>query len=140
MSQALSIRVKSAEAATTSAPTVVTDGIEPPPGHFQSNVDLQIDMSAASGTRSCRIVVWGWCSVRATLNATTNTAEAVASSGAWYELYDTGTLSDAADFAQSIPLDRLEDYSRHETEVRAIGGTTPALTVCLAYSDRAEKG
>jgi len=130
MSEQWAVRVDSAEASTTAAPTTSSDGIAIPASvDLAKDVHLLCQKGAASSTRTMRVKVHGYVS-----KLIDTSLAAVASSDAWYEIFDTETQSDAADFNLGYLLSGLRNYSRLATEVVTNGGTTPTLTTAFGFS------
>lgn len=153
--EAISIRLVSAETSTTSAPTAATNGIPILPflGGKRPRVHLRVKKAASSGTRTTRVKVFGYESELKTYTAplTTSSLTAVASSAAWYEIFDTetvaltdpsksATLSSAADYNLSFLLEGATDFQRLAVQVVTNGGTSPTLTVALAFGDDDRRG
>lgn len=135
--EATAIQFDDAETSTTSAPTLATDGAPVPQGKgIGDRAHLQIEKGAASGTRTARVKVFGYRSVGFTVDETEIRPKRteVSSSGAWLEIFDTGTLSDAADFDVSFALSGVRDFARVATQVITNGGTTPTLTSYIAFA------
>lgn len=129
-----SIRMDNAETGTTSAPTLATDGIlTQTPTARRLRVHLQVQKGAASGTRTARVKVYGYCSKMVTLTEP-QTYTDIASTGAWYEIFDTDDLSESADFNRSWLLYGVTDYSRLATVITTNGGTTPTITTAIMFS------
>jgi hypothetical protein len=133
--EAASLRRDNAATSTTSAPSGATDGIlvQNPRGPRRKRVHLQIQKGAASGTRTARVKVYGYISKLRTVTEPTTITD-IASSGCWYEIFDTDELSEAADFNRSWLLYGATDFSRLETAVLTNAGTTPTLTTAFAFS------
>jgi hypothetical protein len=121
------IRIDNAKTATTSAPTVATDGIAVPSGSTRKysrfateivaiggttptlttalgfaesdEIHLLVRMAAASGNPQCQVRVHGYLS---SLYDTSDTK--IASSNGWYEIFDTELVIRSADFNMAFPI------------------------------------
>lgn len=139
MSEALAIRLDNAETSTTSAPSAASDGLlAPDHRRLQLRCHLHLEKAASSGTRTARVKVHGYRTQLHTqddgIGTGTGDLTAVASSGAWFEIFDTGELSDAANFNKSYLLQGAQDFERLATQVITNGGTSPTLTTALAFA------
>lgn len=143
--EATAVRIDNAATGTTSAPTEVTDptdGIQTPENKkFRRHAILEVVKGAASGDRTFRVKVHGFRSTRFTQTAQhdgaweTNTLEA--SSGAWFEIFDSETQDGGAnDFNMAFLLEDACAYDRLDTEIVTNGGTTPTLTSAIAFVPR----
>lgn len=134
--EAFAIVMDSAETDTTSAPTAATEGkaVHRSKAH-RKRCHLVLEKGAASGTRTLQVKVHGYLTRKHTQSAHPSEATTeVASSGVWVEVFDTGALSDTADFNVAYLLLGLSDFDRLATEVVTNGGTTPTLTSSFAFS------
>lgn len=124
------VRVDNAQTGTTTAPSAATDGIAHPGRRHRKRVHLEIRKAAASGTRTCQVKVFGYRS-RFYVDSSGDLTET--ETGAWFEIFDTGALSDSADFNFAYYLAGAEDFERYDTQVVTNGGTTPTLSTYIAF-------
>ena len=132
----LAIRVDSAAASTTSVPTAATDGILVPRGRRRSRVHLEIRKAVTAGTGTYSIGVFGYRSGLVTSSVTNGieTFTAVASSGAWYEIFDSETVTvSGTGENHSYLLDGATDFDRLDTVIAVNGGTNPTITTAFAF-------
>jgi len=129
--------------ATTTAPTGATEGVAVPPSKaMRSRVHLECAMSAAGGTRQFRVKVFGYRTRWFTQAATgwNNTgAHTELTTARWFEIFDTESHSDAANFNKSFLLEGAGDFERLETRVWEIGGTTPVLSNAISFAGGREQ-
>ena len=140
MAEALIFRIHDAVAtATTAAPTLATDGFELPLQWRDSRLwHLLLQKTSAGGTRTVHLIVHAYMSKLHQFTAASAAAaepNPIASSDAWHRVFNTGLISEAADFNDGFLLEGLQDYSRLAAEIVANGGTGPnALTVSIGPS------
>lgn len=128
------IRIDNAETSTTSAPTAATDGVPiwPHTAGGGRRVHLVIQKAASSGDRDIQIRVYGYLSQLNTVDDN-GKLTAISSSGAWYELFDSGAVAETGDFNRAWLLEGVADYSRLTTVIETNSGSSPTLTTALVF-------
>jgi hypothetical protein len=130
------IRLINATAVTVAVPTAATDGIPvwPEKGAKRMRVHLLCESGAASGNRSHRVYVHGYVDTKFSAAETNQLTLTDLTAPAWYRLFDTETVLDAADFNMAYELEVPTDFKRLAVSVPDTpGGTTPTLTVSLGF-------
>jgi hypothetical protein len=132
--EAMAIQIDNAISGTTSAPTAATEGIETPESNRErTRAHLELEKGSASGTREVRVKVYGYRSRIHTQDADGNNSTDD-TGAAWFEIFDTGTLSRSANFNVSRLLVGAQDYDRLDTEVITnSGGGSETLTTAIAF-------
>lgn len=136
--EAVAILVDDAESSTTAAPTLRSDGIAV---HRSKNhrrrCHFQIEKTSASGTRTAQVIVYGYRTRAFDQAAYPGREELTAdeTKGAWFEIFDTGALSDSGDFSVSYLLEGLADFDRLDTEIVTNGGGgSESITTAFAFA------
>ena len=146
--EAMSFRLDAAVTSATATAPTSTDGSEgipcPTMKSMRARAHLECVSGAASGTRSYRVKVFGYRSRWFTMDAdgwaaTAGIPAEIASTGRWFEIFDTETESNAADFNKSYLLDGAADFERLETRVWTIGGSTPTLSTAIGFAGGREQ-
>ena len=112
-------------------PTAATDGIEVPQAPQFDQVAVELLKSAASGTRTLQVTVYGYRRFRQYYSAGVLTERP--SSGYWVPIYTSNAASDSGDYNESHLLRGCHQFARLAIQILANGGTTPALTGAFAF-------
>lgn len=133
MAEAHTVRLVNGATAATNAPSAATDGYAPADTYQYSRaVGMQLQYTVAAGSGTARLVLWGY---NPTMRDTAGAA--IGSSGAWYQLYDTDTLSYSANTNEAFCVEHAEGYTRFAVQLSAITGTNATVTAAVSFTEEA---